>query len=122
MSGAGGERSYSTVAFTLAVGEFVGQPWRATDEFDVFMDPVARTISMASLFDFARHSSHLQLILITPQDVSAVEQAKVAPRPPSPLPIGCDHETIHSAPPHVVQSHQTPPNSADGLTPSYIFS
>lgn len=65
------------MAFTLAVGEFVGQPWRATDEFDVFMDPVARTISMASLFGFARHSPHLQLILITPQDVSAVEQAKV---------------------------------------------
>ena len=88
--GPGGERSYSTVAFTLAVGEFVGQPWRATDEFDVFMDPVARTISMASLFEFARHSPHLQLILITPQDVSAVEQAKVAPPLPSTTP-GCDH-------------------------------
>lgn len=72
----GGERSYSTVAFNLAVGEFVGQLWRAADEFDVFLDPVARTISLAALFGFARHSPHLQMILITPQDVSAVVQAK----------------------------------------------
>lgn len=73
----GGERSYSTIAFTLAVGEFVGQLWRAADEFDVFLDPVARTISLAALFGFARRSPHLQMILTTPQDVSAVHQAKV---------------------------------------------
>lgn len=29
---AGGERSFSTVALTLAIGEFAGNPFRAMDE------------------------------------------------------------------------------------------
>ncbi len=43
----GGERSFSTVAFALAVGEWTSNPFRAMDEFDVFMDGVNRENSVS---------------------------------------------------------------------------
>ena len=39
---------------TLALGENVESPFRAMDEFDVFMDAVNRKISMDALIEFAR--------------------------------------------------------------------
>ena len=71
----GGERSFTTVCFALALGEFTSCPFRALDEFDVFMDAVARRASMASLFETAALAPHLQFVLLTPQDVRAVDEA-----------------------------------------------
>ena len=72
----GGERSFTTVCFALALGEFTSCPFRAMDEFDVFMDAVARRTSMASLFENAALAPHLQFVFLTPQDVRAVDEAR----------------------------------------------
>ncbi len=71
----GGERSYATLALTLALGENVESPFRAMDEFDVFMDAVNRKISMDALIEFARDPNNCdkQYLFITPQDISAVD-------------------------------------------------
>jgi len=71
----GGERSYATLALTLALGENVESPFRAMDEFDVFMDAVNRKISMDALIEFARdpNNSDKQYLFITPQDINAVD-------------------------------------------------
>ena len=71
----GGERSYSTLALTLSLGEMIESPFRAMDEFDVFMDAVNRKVSMDALIAFARDSNNeeKQFLFITPQDISAVD-------------------------------------------------
>jgi chromosome segregation ATPase len=72
----GGERSYTTVAFTLALGGETSMPFRAMDEFDVFMDAVNRRVAMTNLLTFAREQADLQFIFLTPQDMAAVEEAR----------------------------------------------
>ncbi|KAL4422537.1 hypothetical protein ABPG75_008734 [Micractinium tetrahymenae] len=74
----GGERSYTTVAFTLALGAFTEMPFRAMDEFDVFMDAVNRRVAMQNLFTFAKENAELQFIFLSPQDMAAVEDARQA--------------------------------------------
>mmetsp|Transcript_40647 Transcript_40647/g.102878 ORF Transcript_40647/g.102878 Transcript_40647/m.102878 type:complete len:1107 (-) Transcript_40647:369-3689(-) len=74
----GGEKSFTTVSFILALGEITENPFRAMDEFDVFMDSVNRRISMQSLIKFAYQLNHVQFLFLTPQDISAVEDAKRA--------------------------------------------
>ncbi|PSC67130.1 structural maintenance of chromosomes 6B, partial [Micractinium conductrix] len=74
----GGERSYTTVAFTLALGGQTEMPFRAMDEFDVFMDAVNRRVAMQNLFSFARDNPELQFIFLSPQDMAAVEDARQA--------------------------------------------
>jgi hypothetical protein len=64
---AGGERSFTTVAFILALGEWTESPFRALDEFDVFMDAVNRRIATQTLLEFAREKAELQFVLLTPQ-------------------------------------------------------
>lgn len=83
----GGERSFSTLCFALALQEMTEAPFRAMDEFDVFMDAVSRKISLDTVVDFAvSHGS--QWIFITPHDISMVKtgphvkkQQLAAPRP-----------------------------------------
>ncbi|CAL5364186.1 unnamed protein product [Camellia sinensis] len=71
----GGERSYSTLCFALALHEMTEAPFRAMDEFDVFMDAVSRKISLEALVDFSLgHGS--QWIFITPHDISMVKQGE----------------------------------------------
>ena len=49
----GGERSYTTVAFLLAIGQWTESPFRCMDEFDVFMDPINRRVATETLLQFA---------------------------------------------------------------------
>lgn len=70
----GGERSYSTVAFLLALWEVVECPFRALDEFDIFMDAVYRKKSIELLLEIAQEKQRRrQLIIITPHDTSVVK-------------------------------------------------
>ncbi|RAL37243.1 hypothetical protein DM860_004165 [Cuscuta australis] len=69
----GGERSFSTLCFALALHEMIESPFRAMDEFDVFMDAVSRKISLDALVDFALAQGS-QWIFITPHDISMVKQ------------------------------------------------
>ncbi|CAM6010338.1 unnamed protein product [Sphagnum balticum] len=62
-------------------------PFRAMDEFDVFMDAVSRKISLDTVVDFAVQQGS-QWIFITPHDISSVKagpfvrkQQMSAPRP-----------------------------------------
>ncbi|XP_020260784.1 structural maintenance of chromosomes protein 6B-like [Asparagus officinalis] len=68
----GGERSFSTLCFALALHEMTEAPFRAMDEFDVFMDAVSRKISLDTLIDFAVEQGS-QWIFITPHDISMVK-------------------------------------------------
>lgn len=72
----GGERSFATVAFALALGGETDTPFRAMDEFDVFMDSVNRKIAMENLLSFARENPNLQFIFLTPQDMSVLYAAR----------------------------------------------
>jgi hypothetical protein len=74
----GGERSFTTVAFMLALGEWTESPFRAADELDVFMDAVNRRVAMEAVLEFAAERDHLQMVLLTPQDLQAVEDAKAS--------------------------------------------
>ncbi|PKA46461.1 Structural maintenance of chromosomes protein 2-1 [Apostasia shenzhenica] len=68
----GGERSFSTLCFALALHDMTEAPFRAMDEFDVFMDAVSRKISLDALVDFAVNQGS-QWIFITPHDISTVK-------------------------------------------------
>ncbi|KAI4383059.1 hypothetical protein MLD38_008940 [Melastoma candidum] len=68
----GGERSFSTLCFVLALHEMTEAPFRAMDEFDVFMDAVSRKISLDTLIEFAL-AHGCQWIFITPHDISMVK-------------------------------------------------
>ncbi|XP_037298719.1 structural maintenance of chromosomes protein 6 [Manduca sexta] len=65
----GGERSYSTVAFIMALWECVDLPFFFMDEYDVFMDNVNRTIVTNILLNHASKHSNRQFVFLTPQDV-----------------------------------------------------
>ncbi|KAG2242222.1 hypothetical protein Bca52824_095935 [Brassica carinata] len=68
----GGERSFSTLGFTLALHDMTEASIRAMDEFDVFMDAVSRKISLDTLVDFALEKGS-QWMFITPHDISMVK-------------------------------------------------
>lgn len=68
----GGERSFSTICFIMALWDAMEAPFRCLDEFDVFMDMVNRRISMGMLMKIAKEQKHRQFILLTPQDMSSV--------------------------------------------------
>merc|ERR1711998_773203 len=70
MNLSGGERSYTTLALLLAIGEVIESPFRVMDEFDIFMDQQSRKIALKLVCEMARKMNHRQFIFITPQDLS----------------------------------------------------
>ncbi|XP_011637103.1 structural maintenance of chromosomes protein 6 [Pogonomyrmex barbatus] len=68
----GGERSYSTVAFILALWDCIQLPFYFLDEFDVFMDKVNRRVIMDILLDHARLHPQSQFAFLTPLDTSHI--------------------------------------------------
>jgi len=69
----GGERSFTTIALLLALGENLETPFRVFDEFDVFLDSVARKIALDTLVSTSLALEHRQFIYITPQDLSSLK-------------------------------------------------
>uniref|UniRef100_A0A8C9T0M5 Structural maintenance of chromosomes 6 n=1 Tax=Scleropages formosus TaxID=113540 RepID=A0A8C9T0M5_SCLFO len=64
----GGERSFATVCFILALWEITESPFRCLDEFDVYMDMHNRRISMDLLVQLSERQYGRQFIFITPQN------------------------------------------------------
>eukprot|EP00815_Leptocylindrus_aporus_P002118 CAMPEP_0116072362 /NCGR_PEP_ID=MMETSP0322-20121206/14449_1 /TAXON_ID=163516 /ORGANISM="Leptocylindrus danicus var. apora, Strain B651" /LENGTH=112 /DNA_ID=CAMNT_0003561125 /DNA_START=88 /DNA_END=423 /DNA_ORIENTATION=+ len=62
----GGERSYTTLALLIALGEHLETPFRVMDEFDVFLDPISRKLALEAMIQMAKSMSHRQFIFITP--------------------------------------------------------
>ncbi|KAM6961221.1 structural maintenance of chromosomes protein 6 [Aplochiton taeniatus] len=62
----GGERSFSTVCFILALWEITESPFRCLDEFDVYMDMHNRRISLDLLLELSERQHLRQFIFITP--------------------------------------------------------
>lgn len=71
----GGEKSFTTLAFLLAMGKVVECPFRVMDEFDVFMDAGNRKTAMNLLVQMAKekNTTTKQFIFITPNDISMVQ-------------------------------------------------
>ncbi|GJP63875.1 hypothetical protein CLOP_g20907 [Closterium sp. NIES-67] len=85
----GGERSYSTLCFALSLHQLTEAPFRAMDEFDIFMDNITRKICLRHAVEFAIGNGS-QWVFITPHDISEVDagpqvkkQKMAAPRPTS---------------------------------------
>ncbi|EFA83245.1 structural maintenance of chromosome protein [Heterostelium album PN500] len=68
----GGERSFSTVSLLLSLWEAMECPFRAMDEFDVFMDEVNRRISIDLLLSKAKENRNRQYIFVTPLPLNSI--------------------------------------------------
>ena len=65
----GGERSYTTLSFELAMWEFCTTPFRVLDEFDVYMDENYRRKAVEILLEICTSQPQRQFIFLTPQDM-----------------------------------------------------
>ena len=68
----GGEKSFSTIALLLGLGEVMEAPFRVMDEFDVFLDAVSRKLIIETLIKVGKRMTNRQFIFLTPQDVSNI--------------------------------------------------
>uniref|UniRef100_A0A8C9RPM2 Structural maintenance of chromosomes protein 6 n=1 Tax=Scleropages formosus TaxID=113540 RepID=A0A8C9RPM2_SCLFO len=73
----GGERSFATVCFILALWEITESPFRCLDEFDVYMDMHNRRISMDLLVQLSERQYGRQFIFITPQNTSTLPESNL---------------------------------------------
>jgi len=69
----GGERSTATVAFLLALQEFIKSPFRGIDEFDIHMDPGNRETIMRVLYATVK-DSQTQYVAITPSPLTVLAE------------------------------------------------
>ncbi len=69
----GGERSTATMAFLLALQQYVKSPFRAVDEFDIHMDPRNREIISEMLYRQLQGNEEIQYLTITPSQISALQ-------------------------------------------------
>ncbi|ELP93381.1 structural maintenance of chromosomes protein, putative [Entamoeba invadens IP1] len=68
----GGEKSFSTVCLLLSLWNVVDCPFRAMDEFDVYMDSISRKIAIETLMETVQSAGRRQYIFITPQNLDGV--------------------------------------------------
>ncbi|KAL1420022.1 hypothetical protein MTO96_024696 [Rhipicephalus appendiculatus] len=69
----GGERSFSTVCFVLALWETMECPFRIMDEFDIFMDMGKRRVSLEMILEMTRRKSANQFVFLTPLELPAID-------------------------------------------------
>uniref|UniRef100_A0A1B6G830 Rad50/SbcC-type AAA domain-containing protein n=1 Tax=Cuerna arida TaxID=1464854 RepID=A0A1B6G830_9HEMI len=72
----GGEKSFSTVAFIMAMWHQVKLPFHFLDEFDVFMDGINRRVVMDLLIDHAKETKQ-QFVFLTPLDMSSISSSDI---------------------------------------------
>ncbi|KAK6738326.1 hypothetical protein RB195_020438 [Necator americanus] len=73
----GGERSFTTACFIMALWEIMEAPFRCMDEFDVFMDMINRRVIMNLLVKLATEQySHNQFIFFTPQGIKELGESE----------------------------------------------
>mgnify|MGYP001626168888 FL=1 len=73
----GGERIVATLAFLLALQNYVKSPFRAVDEFDVHLDPLNRERMVKLIMASARSSPGSQYLIITPGRLPIDEDVNV---------------------------------------------
>lgn len=81
----GGERSYGTVAFLIALWESCNSPFRILDEVDVFMDVVTRSTAMQILVENAKMKQGKQYIFLSPLGVPVDEEFVHVHQMPDPV-------------------------------------
>ena len=69
----GGEKSYSTISFLLALWDCIEPPFRILDEFDVFMDMLNRRMALEQIMKYAKNSKQFQYIFLTPLGTDCIE-------------------------------------------------
>jgi len=80
----GGERSFTTLSFELAMWEFCETPFRVLDEFDVYMDDTYRRQAVEVLLQLCDTQPQRQFLFVTPQDMHPYLQNRGAPDKPMP--------------------------------------
>ncbi|MCS7126536.1 MAG: AAA family ATPase [Aigarchaeota archaeon] len=73
----GGERIVATLAFLLALQNYVKSPFRAVDEFDVHLDPLNRERMVKLIIASAKNSSDSQYFIITPGKLPVEEDVNI---------------------------------------------
>ncbi|GIY80549.1 structural maintenance of chromosomes protein 6 [Caerostris darwini] len=73
----GGERSFVTIAFLIALWENSRMPFKILDEYDVFMDSSNRQLSFKLLNKKAKTMKKTQFIFLSPLDLPQIEDSSL---------------------------------------------